>query len=60
MESDKETMDQKLMWKSSRRMLKGANSFVRRPQKHSRTLSKTFLTIQAELSGLSIKHKASV
>jgi hypothetical protein len=39
MESDKETMDKKLMWKSSRRMLKDANSFVRMPQKHSRALS---------------------
>ena len=59
MESDKETMDQKIMWRFSRRMLKDSKSFVRRPQKHSRVLSKMFLTVQTEVSSFSIKQNAS-
>lgn len=40
MKSDRETMDQKLMWKFSRRTLEDEDSFVRRPQKHRGDLNK--------------------
>lgn len=40
MKSDRETMEQKLMWKFTRRMLEDEDSFVRRPQRHRRDLNK--------------------
>lgn len=68
MKSDRETMDQKLMWKFSRRTLEDEDSFVRRPQKHRGDLNKIvsdrpktgffFLNYRAE--GLSLLQKKNI